>query len=91
MNPKVTKTKIKQERIFYFDPDVMGLFQPFQAPMMWRLDLLNYDDVVKNFDIIMYQLETNSMPPDPRTKLPAEAIENLKNWKKNGFPLKAPV
>lgn len=90
MNPKVKKTKIEQE-VVYFDPDIMGIFQPFQAPMMWRFDLLNYDDVVQNFDIIMYNLENQYMPPPPRQPLSSEAIKKLKTWKDHCFPLKSPT
>lgn len=91
MNPKVKKTKIQQQLIYYFDPDVMGLFQPFQAEMMWRFDLLNYDDVVQNFDLILNYVENQYMPPPPRQPLPSEAVEKLKNWQNNGFPLKSPT
>lgn len=91
MNPKVKKAQIQQQLIYYFDPDIMGIFQPFQASMMWRLDLLNYDDVVQNFEIIMYNLENKFMPPPPRQPLPPEAIEKLKNWENNGFLLKSPT
>ena len=91
MNPKVKKAQLQQQLIYYFDPDIMGIFQPFQSAMMWRLDLLNYDDVVQNFEIIMYQINGGGMPPPPRQPLSSEAIAKLNNWKNNGFLLKSPT
>jgi hypothetical protein len=69
-----------------FANDIMPLFKQFQGPMMWRLDLTNYDAVKANADTIYNQISTQSMPPPPFPPLRDEQIAMFKVWMDAGFP-----
>jgi hypothetical protein len=69
-----------------FANDIMPLFKQFQGPMMWRLDLTNYDAVKANAQTIYDQISTQSMPPPPFPPLKDEQIAAFKLWMDSGFP-----
>jgi hypothetical protein len=69
-----------------FANDIMPLFKQFQGPMMWRLDLTNYDAVKANAQTIWDQISTQSMPPPPFPPLKDEQIATFKVWMDSGFP-----
>lgn len=76
-----------------FQNDIAPIFAPFQPAMMWRFDLLNYQQVVANIDIIINRISivespTNNipMPPPPFPPLTQEQINAVKQWKAEGFP-----
>ncbi len=69
-----------------FADDIMPLFKQFQGPMMWRLDLTNYDAVKTNAQTIYDQISTQSMPPPPFPPLTDAQIATFKLWMDSGFP-----
>jgi hypothetical protein len=69
-----------------FANDIMPLFKQFQGPMMWRLDLTNYDAVKANAQTIWDQISTKSMPPPPFPPLKDAQIAAFKAWMDAGFP-----
>ena len=69
-----------------FANDIMPLFKQFQGPMMWRLDLTNYDAVKTNAQTIYDQISTQSMPPPPFPPLTDAQIAAFKLWMDSGFP-----
>lgn len=69
-----------------FASDIRQLFQQFQGPMMWRLDLTSYEAVRSNADLIWGQIASKSMPPPPFPPLSDEQIATFKAWMVAGFP-----
>lgn len=69
-----------------FANDIMPLFKQFQGPMMWRLDLTNYDAVKANAQTIWDQISTKSMPPPPFPPLTDAQIATFKAWMAEGYP-----
>ena len=69
-----------------FANDIRPLFQQFQGPMMWRLDLTSYDAVRANAELIWGQISTKSMPPPPFNPLTDEQIATYKAWMAAGDP-----
>lgn len=69
-----------------FERDIKPLFEQFRGPMMWRLDLGDYDAVVGNAGTIYNQISTNSMPPPPFPSLTAAQIATFNTWMNNGCP-----
>lgn len=69
-----------------FASDIRPLFQQFQGPMMWRLDLTSYEAVRANATQIWDQISSKSMPPPPFQPLSDEQIATFKAWMASGFP-----
>lgn len=72
-----------------FQNDIMPLFKQFQAPMMWRFDLTNYDTVVANADMIYIRISNQDgagyMPPPPFPPLTTDQIDMFHQWMTTGF------
>jgi len=73
-----------------FQEDIMPLFQQFQAPMIWRFDLTNYETVKANANLILQRI-TNAdgsgyMPPPPFPPLTDAQIQMFKQWIQENFP-----
>jgi len=67
--------------------DIQGIFAPFTAQMMWRLDLGSYSDVAANAQIILLRIVTfGDMPPPPFPPLTPAQITTFQNWVNNGCP-----
>ena len=69
-----------------FASDILPIFQPFQAQMMWRLDLTSYDAVKANAQTIYNQISSQSMPPPKYSPLTDEQIATFLAWMNAGFP-----
>lgn len=73
-----------------FATDIAPIFSPFRAAMRWRFDLLDYDNVVANKDIILQRISLPTadvpMPPPPFPKLTDQQIATFAEWIKEGCP-----
>ena len=72
-----------------FQNDIMPLFKQFQAQMMWRFDLTNYDAVRANAQMILTRIANEGgagyMPPPPFDPLTDAQIEMFRQWINGGF------
>ena len=72
-----------------FQQDIMPLFQQFQAPMMWRFDLTNYETVKANAQLIFNRISnadgSGYMPPPPFPPLSDAQIQMFQQWMNEGF------
>ncbi len=73
-----------------FQEDIMPLFQQFQAQMMWRFDLTNYETVKANAQLIYQRISNEDgsgyMPPPPFPPLTDAQIQTFKQWMDDGCP-----
>ena len=70
-----------------FSADIMPKFKQYQGPMMWRLDITNYDEVVENVVMITSRItatDDSRMPPPPFPPLPQDFIETFLAWVAGG-------
>lgn len=72
-----------------FAKDILPMFSKWQAQMMWRLDLTNYEHVKANADIIYGRLTGTAgdiMPPPRFSPFDAEQLNTFKLWMNEGCP-----
>jgi hypothetical protein len=69
-----------------FESDIVPIFQPYQGNMMWRFDILSYDAVKANADLIFSYISAQAMPPPPFDPLSDGQIATFKAWMAAGFP-----
>lgn len=68
-----------------FARDIRPLFEPYRAPMRWRLDMTSYDEVRTNAELIYGQIAGKSMPPGPFAPLTDAQIAEFKRWMDDGY------
>lgn len=73
--------------------DIAGIFAPFTAQMMWRLDLGSYENVKVNAEVIAGRIQgpNADMPPPPFPPLTDEAIATFNAWIAAGCPETRPA
>lgn len=76
-----------------FATDIAPIFSPFRAAMRWRFDLLDYNNVKANAEIIYGRisivespLNNVPMPPPPFSPLTPEQIGTFRKWMDQGCP-----
>jgi hypothetical protein len=76
-----------------FKTDIEPIFAPFQAAMRWRFNLLDYQNVRANAQLIYSRISvtesptgTIPMPPPPMGALSAKSIATFKQWMDDGCP-----
>jgi hypothetical protein len=72
-----------------FQTDIAPMCAPFQANMMWRFDLADYDTVKTNALMIYGRLTGttgNPMPAPPLPPLDPSLIALFKQWMTEGCP-----
>lgn len=72
-----------------FQTDIAPMFAPYQANMMWRFNLADYDTVKANAQMILGRLTGvtgNKMPPPPMDPLNDSQIALFKQWMTEGCP-----
>jgi len=72
-----------------FQTDIAPMFAPFQANMMWRFNLADYDTVKANADMIYGRLTGTTgttMPAPPMPPLDPSLIALFKQWMGEGCP-----
>jgi glucose/arabinose dehydrogenase len=71
-----------------FNNDLFPIFRQFRAPMLWRLDLTNYEHVKANADKIYQRITSKDdpMPIPPLPPLTKEQIGKFKLWIDSHFP-----
>lgn len=69
-----------------FERDIAPLFVQYRASMLWRLDLSNYEDMKLNADMVLSQIDSQSMPPPPYPPMTPAQIVLFKAWMQQGFP-----
>jgi|KBSMisStandDraft_5_1062788.scaffolds.fasta_scaffold2460511_1 hypothetical protein len=72
-----------------FQTDIAPMFAPFQANMMWRFNLGDYETVKANAQMIYGRLTGktgNVMPAPPFTPLDQSMIDLYSQWMAEGCP-----
>jgi hypothetical protein len=72
-----------------FQTDIAPMFAPFQANMMWRFNITDYETVKSNAAMIYGRLTGatgNPMPPPPLPPLDPSLINLYKQWMDEGCP-----
>lgn len=72
-----------------FQTDIAPMFAPFQANMMWRFNLADYDTVKTNAAMILGRLTGTTgtqMPAPPMPPLDNSLIQLFEQWMKEGCP-----
>ncbi len=72
-----------------FQTDIAPMFAPFQANMMWRFNLADYDTVKANAGMIYGRLTGTTgtlMPAPPMPPLDPSLIALFKQWMTEGYP-----
>jgi hypothetical protein len=72
-----------------FQTDIAPMFAPFQANMMWRFNLADYDTVKTNALMIYGRLTGTTgtqMPAPPMPPLDPSLIALYKQWMDEGCP-----
>jgi len=72
-----------------FQTDIAPMFAPFQANMMWRFNLGDYETVKTNAKMIYGRLTGttgNPMPAPPFNPLDPSMIALYKQWMDEGCP-----
>jgi len=72
-----------------FQTDIAPMFAPFQANMMWRFNLADYETVKTNAKMIDGRLRGktgNPMPPPPLPPLDESLILLFEEWMAEGCP-----
>ncbi len=72
-----------------FQTDIAPMFAPFQANMMWRFDLADYDTVKTNAKMIYGRLTGTTgtqMPAPPMPPLDPSLIALFQQWMTEGCP-----
>lgn len=73
-----------------FNNDIMPLFKQFQAQMMWRFDLTDYETVKANAQLILNRIsnadDSGYMPPPPFDPLTQDQIDMFREWISEGYP-----
>ena len=72
-----------------FQTDIAPMFAPFQANMMWRFNLADYDTVKTNAAMIYGRLTGTTgtqMPAPPMHPLDQSLIALFKQWMDEGYP-----
>jgi hypothetical protein len=72
-----------------FQTDIAPMFAPFQANMMWRFNLADYDTVKTNAAMIYGRLTGttgNPMPAPPMPPLDPSLIQLFQQWMTEGCP-----
>ena len=74
-----------------FEKDLMPFFNQYRGPMLWRLDITDYNAVRTNAAMIYDRISASpssgsTMPPAPFDPLPQQVIDNFATWIKEGFP-----
>jgi hypothetical protein len=74
------------QNVVKFSSDIRPIFNQFKGPMMWRLDLTNYEHVMANLEIIKYHVNSSDdpMPPPPLDPLSPDQIQLFNEWVKGG-------
>jgi hypothetical protein len=72
-----------------FQTDIAPMFAPYQANMMWRFNLADYDTVKTNAQMLFGRLTGvtgNQMPPPPMDPLNDSQIALFEQWMTEGCP-----
>ncbi|HYK06101.1 MAG: hypothetical protein QOJ98_2456 [Acidobacteriota bacterium] len=72
-----------------FQTDIAPLFAPYQANMMWRFNLADYDTVKANAQMLlgrMTGITGTTMPPPPMDPFNASQIALFEQWVTEGCP-----
>lgn len=72
-----------------FQTDIAPLFAPYQANMMWRFNLADYDTVKANAQMLWGRITGttgNQMPPPPMDPFNASQQALFKQWMDEGCP-----
>jgi len=76
-----------------FKTDIAPMFSSFQSAMRWRLNLLDYENVKANAEIIYGRISvvespTNAipMPPPPFTPFTPQQVGTFRQWMDEGCP-----
>ncbi|HEY0144071.1 MAG TPA: hypothetical protein VGF48_24505 [Thermoanaerobaculia bacterium] len=70
-----------------FQTDIAPLFAPYQANMMWRFNLADYDTVKANAQMLLGRMQGTTgtpMPPPPMDPFNASQIALFEQWVKDG-------
>lgn len=76
-----------------WEEDIKGIFAPFTAQMMWRLNLGSYEDVKVNASIIAERITppNGDMPPPPFPPLSDAQVAMFAAWIVAGCPQTRPA
>lgn len=74
-----------------WNEDIRGMLAPFTAPMMWRFNLGDYEQVRANATLILGRIDGGGMPPPPFPPLSDAQIQTFGNWVNNDCPLTRPA
>ena len=76
-----------------FQNDIAPMFSEFQSHMRWRFNLLDYENVKANAEMIYGRISvtetitgTVPMPPPPFTPLTTTQVGKFRQWMDEGCP-----
>lgn len=68
-----------------FEKDIMPMFYDFRGSMLWRFDLIKYEDVKANAAMIYNMINQGGMPPTPFPSLTGDQIKTFAQWMTDGY------
>ena len=72
-----------------FQTDIAPMFAPYQANMMWRFNLADYETVKVNAQMLLGRMTSitgTTMPPPPMDPFNDSQIALFKQWVTEGCP-----
>jgi hypothetical protein len=69
-----------------FADNIRPYFQQYLGQMRWRFDLMNYEQVRDNAELIYGQIAQKMMPPPPFSPFADEFIKSFKTWMDQDYP-----
>ncbi len=79
--PAPTPTAIPSPVVVSFATDILPIFAPFAAAMMWRFDLTDYPTMKANASIVSGRISADGgMPPQPFPPLSDHQVQLFNAW-----------
>lgn len=73
-----------------FEKDIVPMFYDYRGPMLWRFDLIKYEDVKANAAMIYGMIkegpENGGMPPTPFPAFTDDQINMFAQWMTDDYP-----
>lgn len=69
-----------------FEKDIVPMFYDYRGPMLWRFDLIKYEDVKANAAMIYGMINQGGMPPTPFPPFTGAQIKTFAQWMTDDYP-----